>query len=113
MTFFDSDQVKEELDVILELQQKIYGNILNFASMDDDTKIEHIDLLDSLLEKQKILYTRLSLSDDPEAKSLKRQIVDSAVVMGMPKDVDIKIIFNNMSIMLTMMRKQIEEKKGY
>ena len=56
---------------------------------------------------------RLSLSDDPEAKSLKRQIVDSAVIMGMPKDVDIKIIFNNMSIMLTMMRKQIEEKKGY
>ena len=111
MTFFDSDQVKRELDVIAELQQKVYENIVRFASMDDDEKIEHINLLDSLLEKQKILYTRLSLSDDPEAKELKRQIVDSAIVMGMPKDTDIKVIFNNMSIMLTMMRKQIEEKK--
>tara|TARA_A200000159_G_scaffold156193_2_gene170842 strand:- start:2319 stop:2660 length:342 start_codon:yes stop_codon:yes gene_type:complete len=111
MTFFDSDQVKRELDVIAELQQKVYENIVRFASMDDDEKIEHINLLDSLLEKQKILYTRLSLSDDPEARELKRQIVDSAIVMGMPKDTDIKVIFNNMSIMLTMMRKQIEEKK--
>lgn len=111
MTFFDSDQVKRELDVIAGLQQKVYENIVRFASMDDDEKIEHINLLDSLLEKQKILYTRLSLSDDPEARELKRQIVDSAIVMGMPKDTDIKVIFNNMSIMLTMMRKHIEEKK--
>lgn len=113
MTFFDSDQVKKELDVITSLQQKVYENIVNFSSMGDDEKIEHINLLDSLLEKQKILYTRLSLSEDPEAKALKRQIVDSAVVMGMPKDIDIKVIFNNMSIMLTMMRKQIEEKKRF
>lgn len=111
MSFFDSDLVKKELDEITKIQDQIYGNVFKFPEMDDDEKIEHIELLESLLEKQKVLYTRVSLSDDPEALNLKRMIVESAVVMGMPKDKDIKVIFNNMSIMLTMMRKQIEEKK--
>ena len=111
MSFFDSDLVKKELDEITKIQDQIYGNVFRFPEMDDDEKIEHIELLESLLEKQKVLYTRVSLSDDPEALNLKRMIVESAVVMGMPKDKDIKVIFNNMSIMLTMMRKQIEEKK--
>ena len=111
MSFFDSDLVKKELDEITKIQDQIYGNVFKFPEMDDDEKIEHIELLESLLEKQKVLYTRVSLSDDPEALNLKRMIVESAIVMGMPKDKDIKVIFNNMSIMLTMMRKQIEEKK--
>ena len=111
MSFFDSDLVKRELEEITKIQDQIYGNVFRFPEMDDDEKIEHIELLESLLEKQKVLYTRVSLSDDPEALNLKRMIVESAVVMGMPKDKDIKVIFNNMSIMLTMMRKQIEEKK--
>ena len=34
--------------------------------MTKEDKIKHIDLLSRLLEKQKVLYTRLSLSDDPE-----------------------------------------------
>ena len=104
---------KKELDEITKIQDQIYGNVFKFPKMDDDEKIEHIELLESLLEKQKVLYTRVSLSDDPEALNLKRMIVESAVVMGMPKDKDIKVIFNNMSIMLTMMRKQIEEKKRF
>ena len=35
-------------------------------------------MLEKLLDKQKILYARLSLSDDPEAKVMKERIVDSA-----------------------------------
>ena len=33
-------------------------------------KLEHIDKLTELLEKQKIMYARLSLSDDPEKELL-------------------------------------------
>ena len=109
MTFFDSDQVKRELDVIAELQQKVYENIVRFASMDDDEKIEHINLLDSLLEKQKILYTRLSLSDDPEAKLMKQNIVDSAKLMGLSSDVDMNVVFSNMEKMLEVMKSQIDK----
>ena len=112
MSFFDSDLVKKELDEITKIQEQIYGNVFRFPEMDTEEKLEHIELLENLLDKQKILYTRVSLSEDPEALNLKRQIVESAVMMGMPKDKDIKVIFNNMSIMLGMMRKQIIEQNS-
>ena len=112
MSFFDSDLVKKELDEITKIQEQIYGNVFRFPEMDTEEKLEHIELLEDLLDKQKILYTRVSLSEDPEALNLKRQIVESAGMMGMPKDKDIKVIFNNMSIMLGMMRKQIIEQNS-
>jgi len=50
----------------------------------------------------------LSLSDDPEAKMMKERITDSAVAMGMPKDVDMSVIFSNMASLLDTMRQQID-----
>ncbi|BCV08102.1 MAG: hypothetical protein CM15mL4_1560 [uncultured marine virus] len=43
---------------------------MNFPTMSREDKLEHVDKLTELLEKQKIMYARLSLSDDPEAKEL-------------------------------------------
>ena len=46
-------------------------------------------MLEELLNKQKILYTRLSLSDDPKAKSMKENIMKEATMIGFPADVDL------------------------
>ena len=77
--------------------------------MSKEKKIEHVDLLDRLLKKQQILYTRLSLSDDPEAKEMKKRIAESASMMGLPPNVDMSIIFKNMSSLLETMRNQIDK----
>ena len=37
--------------------------------MTREDKLTHVDKLTELLEKQRIMYTRLSLSDDPEART--------------------------------------------
>ena len=66
-------------------------------------------MLEKLLSKQQTLYTRLSLSDDPEAIEMKRRITDSAIAMGMPKDVDMSVIFSNMAALLDTMRQQIDK----
>ena len=58
---------------ITELQEKIYESVFKFHSMTNAEKLEHVEMLEELLNKQKILYTRLSLSDDPKAKSMKRK----------------------------------------
>ena len=76
--------------------------------MNTEEKKFHVSLLERLLDKQKVLYTRLSLSDDPEAKMMKSRIVESATMMGLPKDVDISVIFSNMGKMLDAMKKQID-----
>ena len=67
------------------------------------------DLLERLIEKQKVLYTRLSLSDDPEAQKMKHNIVDSAQMMGLPPGTDMNQVFTNMSKMLDVMKKEIDK----
>ena len=56
-----------------------------------------------------MLYTRLSLSDDPEAQEMKNRIAESAAMMGLPPNVDMNIIFNNMTSMLEVMKQQIDK----
>ena len=56
--FFDSDIIQEELNEINKLQEKIYGSLFGFGMMEKEEKLEHIEILQDLLEKQKVMYTR-------------------------------------------------------
>ena len=94
--FFDSDIVREEIEEINELQKSVYGNVMEFASLDRDEQLEHVDKLTELLEKQRIMYTRLSLSDDPKAVEMKKNIEQSVVIMGFPAGTDIGVLFDGM-----------------
>ena len=108
MSFFDSAVVRAEIAEITELQEEVYVNVFKFPSMTREEKIDHIDLLERLLDKQRVLYTRLSLSDDSEAVELRQKIVESAILMGMPKNVDMNVILSNMKSVIEVMRKQID-----
>jgi len=108
MRFFDSDLVRAEMTKISELQEEIYKSVFAFASMSKNEKVNHIDKLQELLEVQKVLYMRLSLSDDPEAVKMKEQIMDSALMMGLPKGTDMNTLFNNMDKMISLMRDQLD-----
>ena len=108
MNFFDSEIVKKELQEVSSLQEKIYNNVFKFSSMNDDEKLEHISMLQELLEKQKVLYTRLSLSEDPEAITMKKRIEDSAIMMGMPKGMDMNIVFNDMNRVIENMKENLD-----
>lgn len=109
MSFFDSEMVRAELAEISELQEDIYGNVFEFYRMDKDQKIKHVNLLQKLLEKQRVLYTRMSLSDDPEAKEMKERIVDSAKMMGLQEGMDISYMFGNMEKLLETMKEEIDK----
>lgn len=109
MSFFSSEVVRAEMTKIAELQEQIYKNVFNFPSMNKEEKLEHVEMLETLLEKQKVLYTRMSLSDDPEAREMKEKIINSAIMMGMPPGTDMNIILNNMSKMLDVMKQQIDK----
>jgi hypothetical protein len=109
MSFFNSEVVRAEMVEIGELQEEVYQNVFKFPTMDKKEKLKHVQILERLLDKQKILYTRLSLSEDPEAISMKERISESASMMGLPSNVDMNIIFNNMSKMLEVMKEQIDK----
>ena len=108
MSFFDSEIVRAEMAEVSELQEEVYSNVMKFHYMNDEDKCYHIKLLDKLIDKQKILYARLSLSDDPGAKKMKEDIRESATMMGLPKDMDMSLIFGQMSQMVDLMKKSLD-----
>ena len=108
MSFFQSDVVRAEMVEISELQEEVYSNVFKFPSMPKEEQYKHIDLLERLIEKQQIMYTRLSLSDDPEAKKMKEQIIESAKMMGIPSGTDMNQAFSQMAKVVDVLKKQID-----
>ena len=108
MSFFDSEVVRAEMAEVSELQEEVYNNVFKFPSMPKEDQKYHVEVLERLLEKQRILYTRVSLSDDPEVKKMKEQIFEGATTMGLPSNIDMNVFFKNMNEMVDIMKKQID-----
>ena len=106
--FFDSPLVREELREINELQQEVYGDMMNFNKMPDEEKMEHVEQLSSLLEKQKVMYTRLSLSDDPAAEEMKKNLEQSLTMLGFPEGTDIITLFKGMGKTIQKMKDHLD-----
>ena len=109
MSFFDSEVVRAEMVEISELQEEIYANVFKFPRMSKEDQKYHVSILERLLDKQRVLYTRLSLSDDPAAQKMKKSILEGARKMGLPTNVDMNILFANMNNMVSMMKKSIDK----
>jgi len=109
MSFFKSDVVRAEMAEIGELQQEVYSNVFKFQTMSSSDKKYHIELLERLMEKQQVMYTRLSLSDDPDAKGMKKQIEESAMMMGLPKNANMNQVFKDMTKMVSIMKDQLDK----
>ena len=104
MSFFDSEIVRSEMAEIHELQEDVYENFMRFPYMNNADRAHHIDQLSKLIDKQKIVYARLSLSDDPDAKEMKENIMQSAASMGLPANVDVGKMFDQMSDVISHMK---------
>ena len=101
--------VRAEMAEISELQEEVYSNVFKFPSMTKEDQLYHVEILTKLIEKQKILYARVSLSDDPEAQKMKDNIIESASMMGIPNSVDMSKVFEQMSTMVQTLKTQIDK----
>ena len=106
--FFDSNIVKEGLEDIQSLQAEIYQNAFNFGTMSREDKLDHIEKLTELLEKQKLMYTRISLSKDPEAVELKEHLEKSVKLLGFPEGTDMTLLFSGMSNTIDNLKTQLD-----
>ena len=106
--FFDSEIIQEELREINELQGYIYRSILSFGMMPREDKLNHIEKLTELLEKQRVMYTRLSLSDDPDAIEMKENLRKSVALMGFPPETDMNVLFNSMTKTIESLKKYLD-----
>jgi len=106
--FFDSEIIRKELKEINDLQRLVYYKAASFGVLSREDKLEHIEMLSELLEKQRVMYTRMSLSDDPEAVKMKNQLLESVEVMGFPNGTDVSILFNGMSQTIDSLKRQLD-----
>ena len=106
--FFDSDQVRREMEEITCLQKELYDVILKFPMMSSEAKVEHIDTVMELLERQQIMWTRLSLTDDPDAKKMKDYISSNSKELGFG-DTDLTTIFTNMKRTLEQVQSNLKK----
>ena len=106
--FFKSEIIREELNEINRLQEKIYGSLLAFGAMSRDEKLEQIETLTTLLEKQQVMYARLSLSDDPQAIEMKENLRKSVAMMGFPPETDMTMLFSSMNATIEALKKYVD-----
>ena len=106
--FFESEIVQDELNEINKMQEEIYGNMMSFAELDLDEKMEHIEQLTELLDKQKVMYTRLALSDDPQAIEMKEKLRQSVTMLGFPEGTDISVLFDSMRQTIESLKQNVD-----
>ena len=81
--FFQSEVVQKELTQMQELYMDInrMGLMLNV-----EQKREQLNKMLRLIDLQQTMYMRVTLSEDPEAKKLVKQVKNAASMLGMPKE---------------------------
>ena len=109
MSFFESEIVQDEISQVIEMQDKIADLVYTFPIMSKEDKLEHLDNLSNLINKQQILYARMKLSDDPEATRIKDLILESAAGLGFSEDVDLTVVFSKMQVILKKLRSNLDD----
>lgn len=107
MDFFDSEIVQDELDEINNLQRKLVQDVLRYPEMTREDKERHVEILSELLERQQLFYTRLSLSDDPDAKRMKERIHETSKSLGLGTG-DMSSIFRSMKMTIENLKSSID-----
>ena len=108
MSFFDSEIVREELEVINELQNDIFQELSTFPTLNVEEKNEHIEKMTQLLQKQQLMYTRVSLSDDPQAIKMKEELQQSLILLGFPPNTNVNTFFETMTETITTTKENIK-----
>ncbi len=83
-----------------------------FPVLSSEKKMEYFQIMETLIEKQKIFYTRLCLSDDPEAVEMAENMKQAAVMMGATPDDNMNVMFDDLLVKVSKMKEQLEAQGG-
>ena len=110
--FFDSEMVQESLEDIKELQDLITQGILDtaFSPMTgyEEDESEQLDLIEELLEKQKLMYFRCKISEDEDALLVAENMRESLRQMGMPRGATVEQMFDNLKKSIRNLRNTLD-----
>jgi hypothetical protein len=85
---------------------------MNFVLLDHERKLEYFDALERLVEKQKVFYYRIKLSDDPEAKSVCETMKQGIIMLGATPGTPIETMFDELLERVRFMKSKLESGTG-
>lgn len=91
--FFKSEMVRGELQEMMDLQQQCFRYAMSFPVLEKERRVEYLEILMSLLEKQEVMYARMSLSDDEEAQTVVENMRNAVVMLGGDPDLTVNDMF--------------------
>ena len=106
--FFQSELVRGDIQEMVELQQFCFRSAMNFMLLDYDRKQQYFEALERLIEKQKVFYARIELSDDPEAKSVKETMKQGIVMLGATPDTPMQAMFDELLDKISFMKDKLD-----
>ena len=86
--FFKSDQVQSTIAELTALQQQLVTEMPYLNMMKPEQKKDHLVTLKTFLEKQKLFFFRISLSDDKEALEMKQRLMEATKMFGVQNEID-------------------------
>jgi hypothetical protein len=107
--FFQSELVRGDIQEMAALQEYCFRCATNLALLDKERKMEYFEALRKLIDKQKIFYTRLSLSEDPEAKSVIENMKNAIVMLGGDSKLSILDMFDDLLNKITKFENHLKE----
>ena len=110
--FFQSELVRGDIQEMVELQQFCFRSAMNFVLLDEERRLEYFDALTTLIEKQKIFYARIKLSEDPEAKSVLETMKQGVIMLGATPDTPIEQMFDELIEKVTHLKQRYEDGEG-
>lgn len=106
--FFQSEMVRGDLQELAKLQEYCMKSVVAFPALSPERKMEYFDVLQTMIEKQKIFYFRLKLSDDPEAQEMADSIKQAAIMFGASEHEDASVIFDDLIEKINVMKQKLE-----
>ena len=79
--------------------------------LDAEEKEEYINIVETLLKKQRVLWARVELcqKDDPVAKQMATDVRKVMNAVGIPDTVSVSEVFNNIDTMIVALKKTVAE----
>ena len=93
--FFKSDQVQSTIAELTSLQQQLVTEMPYLPMMKPEQKKDHLVTLKTFLEKQKLFFFRISLSNDKEAVEMKERLMEAAKMFGVQDEINTMDAFFN------------------
>ena len=107
--FFQSELVRGTIQEMTILQEFCFKSAMNLPLLSKEKQLEYFDALIQLIEKQKIFYTRVKLSDDPEAESIKENMKQAALLLGGDPNMNVMDMFDDLLTKIDNFEKHVDK----